>query len=195
MEEGKVVIESQIRDLYGRVVYTHKTHEKCADILKAKSDCLKRTEIVLSAITTTSLLVVLLGDGKVFQFLAAAFSTGLLCLTLYSKDFDLLSVAEKHRQAAVDILEVRESILSLLVDIRVGNIDVQHLQRRRDAVNEMLVTTYRGAPRTNSKAYSLASTALKKNEEFTFSDAEIDKFLPIALRRGSDIDSQPSVDD
>ena len=50
------VLESQIRECYGRVVWTHKTHEKCADIYAAKLKALKRTEIVLSALTTTSLL-------------------------------------------------------------------------------------------------------------------------------------------
>ena len=32
MSEQKVLLESQIREIYGRVVYTHKTHEKCADV-------------------------------------------------------------------------------------------------------------------------------------------------------------------
>ncbi|MGQ7392087.1 hypothetical protein ACTGVH_10415 [Streptococcus suis] len=34
-----------------------------------------------------------------------------------------------------------------------------------------------------NKAYKIASKALKENEEFTFSDEEIDKFLPESLRR------------
>ena len=32
-------------------------------------------------------------------------------------------------------------------------------------------------------AYKIASDSLKENEEFTFSDAEIDKFLPENLRK------------
>ncbi len=183
MNEQKKLIESQIREIYGRVVYTHKTHEKCADVLKLRSDYMKFAEIFLSAATTTSILVVLFGDGKVFQFLAAFFSTILLGLTLYSKDFNLLAIAEKHKQAALDILEIREKLLSLLVDIRIGNKDIGQLQQTRDELNEQLVNTYRGAPKTINKAYEIASKALKENEEFTFSDAEIDKFLPESLRR------------
>lgn len=183
MNEQKKIIESQIREIYGRVVYTHKTHEKCADVLKVRSDYMKFAEIFLSAATTTSILVILFGDGKVFQFLAAFFSTILLGLTLYSKDFNLLAIAEKHKQAALDILEIREKILSLLVDIRIGNKDIEQLQQTRDELNEQLVNTYRGAPKTINKAYEIGSKALKENEEFTFSDAEIDKFLPESLRR------------
>lgn len=183
MNEQKHLIESQIREIYGRVVYTHKTHEKCADLLKDRSDCLKFIEISLSALTTTSILVVLFGEGSIFQFIAALFSTALLGLTLYSKDFNLLAIAEKHKQAALNILEIREKLLSLLVDIRIGNKDIELLQSTRDELNEHLINTYRGAPKTISKGYAMASKALKENEEFTFSDAEIDKFLPESLRR------------
>jgi len=183
MNEHQNLLESQIREIYGRVVYTHKTHEKCADLLKGRSDCLKFIEIALSALTTTSILVVLFGDGIIFQFVATLFSTALLGLTLYSKDFNLLAIAEKHKQAALDILEVRELFLSLLVDIRIGNNAIEELQQRRDELNEKLVNTYRGAPKTINKAYQIASKALQQNEEFTFSDAEIDKFLPEKLRK------------
>lgn len=183
MSEQEKMIESQIREIYGRVVYTHKTHEKCADLLKKRSDGLKITEILLSGLTTTSILVIIFGDGCLFQFLAALFSTALLCLTLYSKDFNLLALAEKHKQAALDVLEIREELLSLLVDIKIGNKPIEHFQTKRDELNARLVNTYRGAPKTIYKAYQIASKALKENEEFTFSDEEIDKFLPESLRK------------
>ena len=183
MREQEKMIESQVREIYGRVVYTHKTHEKCADLLKDRSDCLKIIEILLSALTTTSILVIIFGDGCLFQFLAALFSTILLCLSLYSKDFNLLALAEKHKQAALDVLEIREELLSLLVDIKIGNKPIEHFQTKRDELNARLVNTYRGAPKTINKAYQIASKALKENEEFTFSDEEIDKFLPESLRK------------
>ncbi len=185
MTESKILLESQIRELYGRVIYTHKTHEKCADVLKTRSDCVKLIEIILSAATTTTILVILFGNGKIFQFIAALCSTALLALSLYSKDFNLLAIAEKHKQAALDILEVREKLLSLLVDIRIGNKEIEQLQLIRDKLNEQLINTYRGAPKTINKAYKIASKALQKNEEFTFSDSEIDKFLPENLRRST----------
>jgi hypothetical protein len=182
MNEQKKLLESQIREIYGRVVYTHKTHEKCADVLKERSDYMKFAEIFLSAATTTSILVVVFGSGKVFELIAAFCSTILLGLTLYSKDFNLLAIAEKHKQTALNIFEIREKLLSLLVDIRIGNIEIEQLQQRRDELNEQLLNTYRGAPKTINKAYAIASKALKENEEFTFTNAEIDRFLPESLR-------------
>ena len=48
---------------------------------------------------------------------------------------------------------------------------------------------YKDAPRTHHKSYELASKSLNENsqinqgEEMTFSDDEIDRFLPNDLRR------------
>ncbi|QJD98575.1 SLATT domain-containing protein (plasmid) [Mucilaginibacter robiniae] len=183
MTDEYKALESQIREIYGRVVYAHKTHEKCADILKYRSDGLKFVEVALSALTTTSILGVLFGTGKTFEIVAAVFATASLFLTLYAKDFDYLAIAEKHKQSALDILDIRERFLSLLVDIKIGNKSIDELQATRDALNADLVSTYRGAPKTISKGYQKAVKALKNNEEFTFTDAEIDCFLPATLRR------------
>jgi hypothetical protein len=46
-----------------------------------------------------------------------------------------------------------------------------------------LTKTYKGSPRTFSKAYKDAQKALKVNEELTFTDKEIDAFLPFPLRK------------
>ena len=42
---------------------------------------------------------------------------------------------------------------------------------------------YKGSPRTINKAYNEASKALKEMEEMTFTDQEIDKFLPESIRK------------
>ena len=50
------VLESQIRECFGRVVYSHKTQEKCADIVLSLHKKLKLLLIIISAIVTTCLL-------------------------------------------------------------------------------------------------------------------------------------------
>ena len=54
-----IVLEGQLREMYGRAAYTHKTHQKMADGYVTKYKRIKLIEIVLSAATTTSLLVIL----------------------------------------------------------------------------------------------------------------------------------------
>ena len=56
---------------------------------------------------------------------------------------------------------------------------------RRGALLEALHSVYAGAPGTNSRAYRKAQEALKRLEDLTFSDAEIDAFLPKELQKGN----------
>jgi SMODS and SLOG-associating 2TM effector domain family 4 len=79
---------------------------------------------------------------------------------------------------------VREAYLSLLVDVRMKEKPLEILQTHRDELIERLHTVYSGAPSTNYPAYKRAQEALQKHEDMTFSDAEIDAFLPGELKRG-----------
>ena len=55
------VLEAQIRECYGRVVWTHKTQEKCADILTNRNNVIRLWQIILSAATTSGIVITLLG--------------------------------------------------------------------------------------------------------------------------------------
>ena len=59
------------------------------------------------------------------------------------------------------------------------------IREERDALNDELEDIYKGAPRTNSRAYAAAQKALKSHEELFFSEAELNKMLPEKLRRSS----------
>ena len=104
-------------------------------------------------------------------------------VTLYAKDYDLGKIAKSHADTAVKMWSIRESYLSLLTDIKLNNLTLNQIQVKRDELQNQLASVYQNAPRTNSKAYDKASQALKSNEEMTFSDEEIDKFLPNDIRR------------
>ncbi len=177
------VLESQIRELYGRVVWTHKTQEKCADIILKRHVRIKITQIILSAITTTGILVAVFGESKVVGIISAVVSALLLGLNAYTKDYDLGEIAQKHANAAADLWNVRESYLSLLTDLKTGGLSPDHIRERRDVLQEELLNIYNGVPRTINKAYKEATKGLKSNEEMTFTIEEIDNLLPEELRK------------
>lgn len=177
------VLEAQIRELFGRAVWTHKTQEKCADILNSRNHTIKVIQIVLSALTTTGILITVFGDNDTMGIVSALVSTALLILTTYTKNYNLGQIAQKHSDAAVKLWNIRESYLSLLTDIRAGTISEDVVRKQRDALQKELFGIYKGAERTINKAYTEASKALKQNEELTFSDEEIDNFLPQKLRK------------
>jgi hypothetical protein len=181
-------LEAQIRECFGRVVYSTKTHEKCADLCVRKLGMVKFWQIVLSALTTGGLVTAGLGDPKVSQIaviVSALLSTMLLVLNAYMKEVDLGQQAEKHKKTASELWDIRESYLSILTDLRDGHIDNEKARTKRDELQARLVSIYAAAPRTLPQAYKDASTGLKEREELSFSDEEIDAFLPKKLRRGA----------
>lgn len=181
-----VVLEAQLRECFGRTVYSHKTHEKSADGCRRKLSRVKFWQILLSAVTTGGLIVAVFGDAgtsKVATVLSAFLSTALLALNTYTKEVDPGQSAQKHKEAAAKLWTVRESYLSLLTDMRAATISIEAASAKRDELQEALSTIYESAPRTSAEGYSDASVALKEREELTFSDEEIDKFLPAALRK------------
>lgn len=185
LESGFGVFESQIRECYGRVVWTHKTHEKKADRCQRWLAKVKITQIILSAIVTGGLLTTVFGESKEGAILGAVCSTLLLALNLYMKNVDLGAHAEAHKSTAVKLWNIRESYLSLLTDIRSDNFDLGLAQQRRNKLQKELGQIYDNAPRTDKASYAEAGKALNALDEMTFSDEEIDKYLPEKLRRAT----------
>jgi alpha-beta hydrolase superfamily lysophospholipase len=144
---------------------------------------IKLSQIILSAISTGGFIAALLGSGKEGALIGIIISTSLLVLTAYTKNYDLGELSQKHKQAANDLWLIREKYLSLLIDLTMNEKPIEKLQENRDELIEGLHSIYSGAPSTNLRAYRKAQDALKKYEDMTFSDEEIDAFLPMELKR------------
>ncbi|MFJ4457192.1 SLATT domain-containing protein [Pseudomonas sp. NPDC089392] len=181
---SRAILEGQLRECFGRVVYSHKTHEKCADILLRRLSKLKLLQIFLSALTTGGFVAAIFDDGKATAILGALVSTILLVLNSYTKNYDLGELAQKHRQAGVDLWIIREKYFSLITDLRMCETPIEFLQGERDKLMAELHAVYLGSPSTTYQAYRKAQKALKELEDMTFSDKEIDAFLPKELKRG-----------
>lgn len=181
--QNNQALESQLRELYGRAVWTHKTQEKCADILKSRNHNMKIFQIILSALTTTGILITVFGENKAIGIISAVLSAILFTINAYYQKYDLGEIAQKHSDSASDIWNIREQYLSLLTDLKSNDIEISEIRNKRDQLQSELFNVYKGAPRTINKAYKQATKSLKENEELTFSDKEIDNLLPIALRK------------
>ncbi|AJD43359.1 hypothetical protein RGR602_PA00012 (plasmid) [Rhizobium gallicum bv. gallicum R602sp] len=176
-------LEDQIRECFGRVVYTHKTHEKMADRCSATLQRYKLCQIGVSVLTTSGALSVVFLDQFWLKLATAFLSIVGLWASGYMKGFDPGGTAQKHRDAAANLWPIRESYLSLLADLRMGSLSSEEALKRRDELQKKLSAIYLGAPQTTAKAYADAQIALQKNEDYTFNDEEIDKFVPKSLRK------------
>jgi hypothetical protein len=181
LNDYDIALEDQVRECYGRVVYTHKTHERMADHCADKLSRYKISQIVLTALTSTGAVGVILTDVIWIEAVTATISFLTLFVSTYLKSFDLGSTAQKHRDAAAKLWNVRECYLSLLTDLPQFSREVA--VERRDELQAMLAALYTGAPQTNGRAYKEAQNRLKNMEDMTFTDDEIDCFLPLSLKR------------
>lgn len=189
LDDQRYALESQIRECYGRCAYTHKTHEKMAEGLALRQRCAKWANIILSALVAGGAVGVVFTESSPYfayaGYATAALSILSLIFNAYLKDLDPGALAQRHREAGSDIWNIRESYLSLLTDVLDNEVGIETLRQRRDALQGALHKIYHGAPHTDGKAYGHAQDALKRAEELTFSQAEIDNMLPESLRRSA----------
>lgn len=177
------ILEAQIRECYGRLVWTHTTHQKCIDILEKKEKRIKRWQIVLNTISATGLVTYIINNQTWIPPISAVLTTVALALDIYCLSYDMGKEKELHVNLVNKLWNIREKYFSLLTDINIGQLNVDEIIIRRDRLQEELNEAYQSGPRTNKKAYNLASKALNQNEEMTLHNEEINRFLPKELRK------------
>lgn len=171
-----------VRESFGRVVYSHKTHEKDAEISSNCGVKIKWANIVLTTLTSGGLISVLITDQIVLKYISAFISALTLAFTIFQLSFNPEYKAEKHRQIAKELWYIREKYVNLIADITNQKISDDVIISRRNGLIEKLKMIYKFAPITSKKAYKNAQVALKIDEELSFSDKEIDQFLPTELK-------------
>ena len=173
-------LKIQLKEAYGRVVYTYTSHLKFMNMLDKKHHRLKYAQILLSAISSTGFFVTIIFDKIILAFVSGIVSLILLCLNLYYKDFNLSEDIKQHRMTSDKLWLIREKYISLLTDINVKNIEDIVIQR--DNLQQETGDIYSTSPKTNSKSYKEAQKALKSEKEQFFTSEELNKMLPEHLR-------------
>lgn len=186
-DTNHVLLLAQIREIYGRLAYTHKTHEKQADICEYLDRRQRRVRVVLTAVSSgvfaTSLVGLLIDEQ--WAALATSFIAVLVSISaLGNKAFKYGEEMQQNRETAAKLWSIRESYLSLIVDFEASAITGDAARRRRDHLQEMAKKVLTDAPRTSAKAYKRAQDGLKFKEDLTFTALEIDALLPERLRTG-----------
>lgn len=177
------ILESQIREAFGRVTYTQTCHEKIIARLLKMNEIIKISQIFLSALTTGSFIVTIISDETISGIIGAILSLALLILNSYVKNFNLVETSQEHQKASDLLWKIREEYVSLLTDFEV--FDLKEIMIKRDELQNRTSEVYSNSPRTDSRSYKKAQKALKNKEEQTFSENEIDVMLPNSIRRNN----------
>jgi hypothetical protein len=180
-----------VREEFGRVAYSHKTHFKMVDRLNSRILWEKRANAALLALTTGDTVGVLVSDAHWAKVVAVVLSALALVVTVYGLSRNRDRSLEQHRRTALALWVLREDYIHLIGDLKAGAISDDDGRARRDALTKAAARIYASAPDTDAKAYQAAQKALKTDEELTFSQHEIDIMLPAALRSGA-ISARPS---
>lgn len=176
---------AQVRESFGRIVYSQKKHEKQADICFVKYRWQQGALIAFTAITSGTFLASVFGlfDDAALSALGTSFVALIVSwMSLGTTTFNFADESDAHKELAARLWDVRESYISLISDLMSDEISTAEGRERRDQLQEESLATYSVAPRTSRRAYKRAQNGLKHNEELTFSVREIDLFLPEALR-------------
>lgn len=177
------MLESQIREAFGKVTYSETCHDKFINRILKLDDRIKVGQIVLSGITTSGFVVTIFSDDKIASIIGAVVSVGLLILNTYTKNFNLSGIAQEHKKASDLLWKIREEYVSLLTDFELLSAD--EIRKKRDELQKRTADVYSNSPRTDFKSYQAAQKALKVEEEQTFSEQEIDILLPNSIRRSN----------
>ncbi len=108
-----------IRESFGRVVYSHKTHEKAREMASAKADVIKWANIVLTALTSGTLLSTIITSQRALLYATSALAAVTLGFLIFQLSFNPDAEAERHRAVAKELWYVREKYVHLLTDIKV----------------------------------------------------------------------------
>lgn len=167
----------RIDELLVGITWTHKIHEKQADIFEGRSRCLSVASLLLVSLTASGIVGVLFSDTHLLKVITAAFSLVSVFVSLLSKTVDYQARAQEQRQAAKAFLCLREDARNVLCKARAGAIDLEALATTLDDLSSRYKEACLGAPSTTDWAVCKARRSLDLGES-TMTECEKESFVP-----------------
>jgi len=104
-----------IRELFGRVVYSHKTHEKEVEIQQKVARDIKIGNILIISFTAGPLLANIITSQRAFLIVGSVFSFLGLAFNIFQLSFDPDKKVSTHKDTANKLWLIRERfVLSLI---------------------------------------------------------------------------------
>ena len=176
-------LEALVRQTIASVSWSHKIQRKQGDIYGSWYGSLNLINIIASALTSAGILAVIFADGIWLKVGSAILSFAVTAISSFFKTVNLSSLEKENIKSANELWAIRSRLLILLIEIGVGEKEYRVLMTEYEAIQEDLKIVYSEAPTTTKRAVKLAQKALKKQKDDTYSDEEIDSFLPPLYRK------------
>lgn len=176
-------LEDVVRNSVGSVVWSHKIQEKQADIYDRRFRCFEILKIIAASITSAGLVSLLFTDVFWVKVVSAIISFVSIFISAFFKAFNLNAMVCDHKRTAVALLSVRDRLIMLLLKVRMRRETPDNLYDEYEQIIKDLHGVYSEAPNTTDAAVEKAREALHTTQDNTFSDDEIDSYLPKVLRK------------
>lgn len=179
---------SIIRHSFANTVFTHKVQEVAAEYQEKKIFYIKIINIVLVSLVLITLFFQILNPEKLWiVYIGAGIGIIEIVFLIIQLTFNFEKRMDSHKNSALKFLDLRESYKYLISDIVNNCIDQSTLIERRELLKKQYQTICEISPQTGRKEFYEAQKRLNKNnekdgEDFTWSEEEIDRFLPESLR-------------
>ena len=177
---------SIVRQNFANAVFNHKKQEIASEIQGKFVFWIKISNIILVSLVLISIILQLsFPKSTLFSSVGLGFSIAEIIFLIIQLTFNFEHKEILHKNSALKFMVLRDNYALLITDIINGLSSEAIMQRRNDLKNQYQIVCDL-APQTGNKEYKKAQKRLgtncAENEEYTWSDEEIDKFLPEELR-------------
>lgn len=183
MIDSYKTLEDVVRDTYAGIVWSHKIQEKQSDIYSQKFKIMETVNIAAASLTTVGIITLFFTDPLWLKLISTSISLVTVYITTYFKSFDLQKLIVSHKSSANKLISVRDQFKVLLTQIKLQSNSIEDLLLNYKELVKKMDEVYLEAPSTTDEAVEEAREALKIKKDNTFSEKEIDLFLPCSLRR------------
>ena len=183
---------SNIRFYFAQSVFMSNCHYKAVGRLQKRKT--RISNIVLGFSATTILLLVmqviglqgdLQGVLNVAAFVGLILTGSSLVLALFNREDLSMSICN-HKSVAEKYKNLRDDFMALIEEVMSSSSDEAILRNKKDLLQKRYSQIGETSPETTYRDYSATQKGLGlvglNDEEFTWSNAEINKFLPEELR-------------
>jgi len=176
-----------IRQSFANTVFTHKVQEIATERNNSYSFYIKITNIILVSLILVVLILQVVCTNIIFTYIGMALTITEIIFLIIQLTFSFEKQAIAHKNSALKYMGLRDCYKNFITDIMESNIDNHAIQDKRDLLQKKYQVISDLSPQTNNTDYKKAQQKLNKRgtvagEDFTWSDDEINHFLPESLR-------------
>ncbi|MDH3324603.1 MAG: SLATT domain-containing protein [Candidatus Peregrinibacteria bacterium] len=175
-----------IRQQFAQCVFNHKIHEKACDRIENVILNIKKINIAILVFVIIFLVLQLkYPDDFLFGGISMSITVFEILFLFVQKEFSFEEKAKEHKKIALKFLELRDKYKNFIIDV-MNNLKSSETMSKRDLLQEQYQIISDLSPQTKYVDYVKTQLSLlgktNTDEEFTWSDREINRFLPKELR-------------